>query len=80
MLRSRCTCSLSVCGGVGVHEGVHVCLGALFGVEVGEGCCVCDGLFGVLMSCIVGWGVIVGLTRVMFVVLKARGVVTGGVA
>ena len=55
---------------------------ALFsvGVEVCEGRCVCDGLLGVLLSCIVGWGVIVGLTGVMFVVLKVRGVVTGGVA
>ena len=56
--------------------------GALFsvGVEVCEGHCVCDRLLGVLLSCIVGWGVIVGLTGVMFVVLEARGVVTGGVA
>ena len=38
------------------------------------------GLLGVLLSCIVGWGVIVGLAGVMFVVLIARGVVTGGVA
>ena len=72
-------------------EGVRVCSvvwvvwvlrGALFsvGVEVCEGRCACDGLLGVLLSCIVGWGVIVGLTGMMFVVLKARGVVTGGVA
>ena len=56
--------------------------GALFsvGVEVREGHCVCDGLLGVLLSCIFGWGVIVSLTGVMFVVLKARCVVTGGVA
>ena len=56
--------------------------GALFsvGVEVCEGRCVCDRLLGVLLSCIVGLGVIVGLIWVMFVVLKARGVVTGGVA
>ena len=56
--------------------------GALFsvGVEVCEGSCVCDGLLGVLLSCIVRWGVIVGLTGVMFAVLKAGGVVTGGVA
>ena len=56
--------------------------GALFsvGVEVCEGCCVCDGLLGVQLFCIVGWGVFVGLTGVMFVVLKARGVVSGGVA
>ena len=56
--------------------------GALFsvGVEVCEGRCVCDELLGVLLSCIVGWGVIMGLTGVMFVVLKARGIVTGGVA
>ena len=56
--------------------------GALFsvGVEVCEGRFVCDGLLGVLLSCIVGWRVIVGLTGVMFVVLKAKGVVTGGVA
>ena len=56
--------------------------GALFsdGVEVCEGRCVCDVLLGVLLSCIVGRGVIVGLTGVMFVVLKARGVVTRGVA
>ena len=48
--------------GVGVREGVHVCLvvfvlrGALFsvGVEVCEGSCVCDGLLGVLFSCIAG--------------------------
>ena len=49
-------------------------------VEVCKDHCVCDGLLGVLLSCIVGSGVIVGLTGVMFVVLKARGVVTGGVA
>ena len=57
-------------------------LSALFsvGVEVCEGSCVCDGLLGVLLSCIVGLEVIVGLTGVMFVVLKARGEVTGGVA
>ena len=57
-------------------------LGALFsvGVEVCEGRCVSDGLLGVLLSCIVGWGVIVGLAGVMFVVLTARCVVTGGVA
>ena len=32
--------------------------GALFsvGVEVCEGRCVCDGLLGVLLTCIVGWG------------------------
>ena len=55
--------------------------GALFsvGVEVCEDCCVCDGLLGVL-SCIVRWWVIMGLTGVMFVVLKARGLVIGGVA
>ena len=77
-----------MCGGVGVREGVRVCRvvwvlrGALFSVDVEmcEGRCVCDGLLGVLLSCIVGWGVIVGLTGVMFVVIKARGVVTGGVA
>ena len=76
LLRSRCTF-----GGVGLREGVRVCRvvwvlrGALFnvGVEVCECRCVCDGLLGVLLSCIVGWGV-------MFVVLKARGVVTCGVA
>ena len=49
--------------------------GALVGVEVCRGRCVCDGLLGVLLSCIVGSGVILGLTGVMFVVLKARGVV-----
>ena len=56
--------------------------GALFGVgvEVCWGRCVCDGLLGMLLSCIVRSGVIVSLTGVMFVVLKARGVVTGGVA
>ena len=56
--------------------------GALFnvGVEVCKGRCVCDGLLGVLLSCIVGWVVIVGRTGVMFMVLKAMGVVTGGVA
>ena len=56
--------------------------GALFsvGVEVRQGRCVCDGLLLVLLSCIVGLGVNMGLTGVMFVVLKARGVVTGGVA
>ena len=56
--------------------------GALFsvGVEACECRCVSDGLLGVLLSCIVGWGVIVGLTGVMFVILKARCVVTEGVA
>ena len=56
--------------------------GALFsvGVEVCMGRCVSDGLLGVLFSCIIGWGVIVGLAGVMFVVLKATCVVTGGVA
>ena len=42
---------------------VHVCCvvwvlrSALFsvGVEVSEGRCACDGLLGVLLSCIVGW-------------------------
>ena len=58
---------------------VWVLRGALFnvGVEVSEGCCVCDGLLGVLLSCIVGWGVIIGLTGVMLLVLCDRGVVTG---
>ena len=64
LLRSRFTCGVSVCGGVAVREGVHVCCvvwvlcGALFsvGVEVSEGECVCDGLLGVLLSSIVGWG------------------------
>ena len=45
LLYSRCTCGVSVCGGVGVREGVCVCCvvwvlrGALFGVhvEVSEG-------------------------------------------
>ena len=48
--------------------------GALFsvGVEVCEGRCVCGGLLGVLLTCIVGWGVIAGVTWVMFVVHKAR--------
>ena len=32
-----------------------------------------------LLSCIVEWGVLMGITWVMFVVLKTRGVVTGGV-
>ena len=52
--------------------------GALFsvGVEVCEGRCVCDGL----LSCIIGWGMIVGLTVLMFMALEARCVVTGGVA
>ena len=61
---------------------VYVLRGALFsiGVEVCKGRCVCDGLLGVLLSCIVVWGVIVGLTGVMFLVLKSRGVGTGGVA
>ena len=61
---------------------VWVLRGALFsvGVEVCEGRCVCGGLLGVLLTCIVGWGVIVGLTVVMFVVLKTRGVVTGSAA
>ena len=67
----------SVCGGVRgwAGGGVWFHLGAPFsvGVEVCEGCCVCDMLLGVLLSCIVGWGVIVGLTGVLFVVLKARG-------
>ena len=45
-----------------------------------EGRCVCNRLLGVLLSCIVGWEVIVSLTGVMFVVHKARGEVTGGVA
>ena len=50
-------------------------LSALFSVGVvPDGRCVCDGLLGVLLSCIVGWGVIVGLTGVMFVILKGRGV------
>ena len=51
LLRSRCTCEVSMCGGVGVREGVRVCCvvwvlrGALFsvGVEVSEGRCVRDG-------------------------------------
>ena len=34
----------------------------------------------VVLHCIVGWGVIMGLTGAVFVVLKARGAVTGGVA
>ena len=61
---------------------VWVFHGALFsvGVEVCECHCVYDGLLGVLLSCIVGWGMIAGLTGVMFVVLESRGVVTGGVA
>ena len=42
--------------------------------------CVCDGLLGVLLFCIVGWGVIVGPTGMMFVVINAKGVVTGDVA
>ena len=68
--------------GVCVGRVVCVLRCALFrvGVEVCEGRCVSDGLLGVLLSCIVGWGVIVGLTGAMFVVLKARGAVTGGVA
>ena len=47
-------------------------ISALFsvGVEVCEGHCVCDELLGVLLSSIVGYGVIVGPTGVMFVVLK----------
>ena len=55
---------------------------ALFSVsvEVCEGPCVCDVLLGVLLSCIVGWGLIVSVTGVVFVVLKAKCVVTGGVA
>ena len=69
---------MSGCGEVGLHEGVCVCCvvwvlrGALFtdGVLVSEGCCVCDGLLGVLLSRIVGLGVIMGLTGVMFVVLN----------
>ena len=85
LLCSRCTCGVFIYGGVGVREGVRVCYGlcgALFsvGVEVSEGRRACDELFGVLLSCIVGYGVIRGLTGVMFVFLKARGVVTGGVA
>ena len=48
LLHSRCICGMSVCGGVGVREGVRVCCvvwvlrGALFsvGVEVSEGRCV----------------------------------------
>ena len=55
-----CNCGVYVCGGVGVR-GVRVCCvvwvlrGALFsvGVEVSESRCVCDGLLGVLLSCIV---------------------------
>ena len=31
-------------------------------VEVSEGHCVCDWLLGVLLSCIVMWGVVMGLT------------------
>ena len=88
LLRRGCTCGTSVCGGVGVRQGVHIsCVVwvlscALFsvGVELSEGRWVCGMLLGVLLSCIVGWRVIMGLTGVMFVVLKARGVVTGGVA
>ena len=45
LLRRRCTCEVSVCGGVGVRGGVRVCCvvwvlrGALFsnGVEVSGG-------------------------------------------
>ena len=87
LLCSRCTCGVSVCGGVGVRGSVCVCLvvwmlrGVLFSVgdEVSEGRYVCDGLLGVLLSCIVGWVGDYGPNRVMFVVLKARGVVAGGV-
>ena len=61
-LLRRCTCGESVCGGVVVREGVRFCRvvwvlrGALFsvGVEVCEGRCVCDGLLGVLLSCMLG--------------------------
>ena len=37
--------------------------GTLFsvGVEVCEGRCVCDGQLGLLLSCVVGWRVIVGV-------------------
>ena len=56
-----CMCAFAV---------VRAIRGALFSVsvEVCDGRLVCDGLLGVLLSCILGWGVIMGLTRVMFVV------------
>ena len=69
------------------HIKVCVCCfwvlcGILFSgvIEVCKGCWVCDGLIGVLLSCIVGWMVLVGLAFVVYVVLKTIGVVTGGVA
>ena len=71
-----------MCECVCICSMVWVLHGALLstGVQVCKGHCVCDGLLCVLLSCIVGWGVILVLTGVIFVVLKARGVVTGGVA
>ena len=86
-LLRRCTCGgrcVGVLGCVRVHMFAEWsgCSTVLFSVdvEVREGLCVCDELLGVLLSCIVGWGMIVGLTGVMYVVLKARGVVTRGLA
>ena len=49
--------------------------GSLFSVGVR-----CARVVVYVLGWAVGWGVIVGLTGVMFVVLIARGVVTGGVA
>ena len=55
-------------------------LGALFsvGVEACKGRCVCDVRCAVVLHCWVGSDC--GPNRGEFVVLKARGVVTGGVA
>ena len=39
-----------------------------------------DGLVGVLLSCLVLWEVLGGPAWVVFVVLKTKCVVTGGVA
>ena len=71
---------MSVCGEVEVRESVRVCCVVwvlsivLFSVCVE----VCLGSLGVLLSCLVGCRMLVGLTWVVFVVLETRDVVTGG--
>ena len=74
-----------VCGGreCVVRGSVYVCCVAWVlrvvaldgGVLFSVGGWMCNGLVGVLLSCIVVWEVFVGLTWVVFVVLKAKGVV-----
>ena len=75
-------CEVSVYGEIEVRKGVHVwCVvwvihSALLSVavEMCEGHWVSDMLLGVVLSCLVGWVVLVGLTWVIFVVHKTKGV------